>query len=604
MYIINQYKTQNILRNSKKLHTNLPQDVGVPCSVPSFKGNPVKAEPFLETTFNDVKSLYQKYHESLNEMSFQDIKKTTQNLTEETGHSRKEVLTAMQKLTQFASFRSITDIAEAMKKHDISYIGSACHIVEANLTDRVIFGHKEVKDAVLDTTGLNKLISYLFTRKGFAQLKPQGTVNAFFLDNQKITALEKLKESHPQIFEQFKQIPNLKFFMISGWDSGINFANRSKDLATETKKLLEYSDKTGMSIEDAIDNKIKKRIKTLGISPVVISKEGYASETCIYRQMSPDRMTEGEWFNLIDANSQVRSEDPIEQIKIKDTATKYLANNLTVYTPERLSLAAKDLHGNIVDFAAERGIKPKDIIYLEPQSEKSYSMINYIYKQTNDIPDNQFINVTDILYNREKLNEQQMVVILDDCTLSGDSLRTSSAEITKLVGKRTPKVFAFICGTDTSIKHFSTKHDKTLMVGEIVNTVPTKNFHLVNKKLEGAIGNSDYPSNGATCITFPYMSPDNNTAIASNIALLHNPLYRKENMLKIAFFKRNGIKHYNLTIDTIAKRSNKLTGTTPTYTTERIIEPKKPLKERFKELIHYDYFKELKDELNYLIFGC
>ena len=49
-----------------------------------------------------------------------------------------------------------------------------------------------------------------------------------------------------------------------------------------------------------------------------------------------------------------------------------------------------------------------------------------------------------------------------------------------------------------------------------------------DKNLKKVVGAPSY-SNNASSVVFPYMAPDNNSEIASNIALLHNLKYLSQN---------------------------------------------------------------------------
>ena len=538
--------------------------------------------PFLKTTCNRVKEFHKQYRESLGEVSLGNIRQIASDIERDTGHTKTEILFAMQQLTQFANIRSVKHISEVMLKNDISYIGNGALTLEAPKTGYKYTSGKELHDVVHDGTGLHRSLTYLLEHKGFGPLRKIGKMRtAYFLDEQKVGQLERLKEKDAEKFKHFINNPELKFFTISSWDSGINFVDRTKDLETETRKLLSYSDEMGLPVDEAIDAPLMERIRALGISPNVISKEGMPTERCVYNQMTPEKMTEAELYNVIDANAQVRAKNPVKLVQIKDDSVNYLANYFKVYTPETMSLKLKELHTSINEYAKEHGFEEKDIIYFEPHAVKSNALISYMYKRVNNLPEDRFANVREIVNKRVKL-DGKLVVFVDDCTITGESLNSEISATKRVFSKKQPKLYACVCGTTAAKNTFSYKNNNELIIADIINYIPTRRRSLSSERLHGALGGPDYGNGEATCLVLPYMAPDNNTEFASNIALLHNVNYRTSNPLIPRLFRdphknlnddgayvsmrtlrHEGVKNYNRMVDTIARKSNTLIGTSP-----------------------------------------
>ena len=564
----------------------------------SFTGLPAKPTAYMETTYKRALNLHKKYRESLGETSLRNIIEAVNNIESTTEFSRKTILTAMQKLTQFANMRSIRIIPETLSRHQVSSIGDSAfsnYKIYANATGKKNIVGQAAREAIFDDIGLHNTLGYLIEKKGFGSLSryKKHSRTGVFLDENKLAQFERFQKENPKAFRKYVSSPNLKLFLISGWDTGISIADKTKNLETETRKLLELAKKENVSIEEAIDLPLMKRIKKLGLNPTVIRTEGMASESCVYRQMAPEKMSENEFLSLIDSNSQIRSKDNVvNRYAHKDRSIQYLENDMKIYTPETLAKSIKMMHGKILDFASKRNIKPEDIIYVEPKRRKSFCIINYLYEKINHIPHERFVHTSALRDNKLDL-EGKLLVFLDDCTITGDSVCDLAYEINCIRSdklKKTPKLFSCVCGTVDAEKRFKRKNDFNLIIQDWLNFEPTTKSHLVDRTLEKSVGCSSFTGGDATCLVFPYMSPDNNTELGSGIALLHNALYRARALDKEGQIRHMGIKNYSDNVNDIAKLYNSLIGHLPQKTDktlETIIE-ENPLsfKDKFKEFIN------------------
>ncbi len=544
------------------MQKNTPQrpEAGKSCGV-NFCA---KTTPFIKTTAQKIREFHADYKKSLGEVSLNDVINTTDKIVSDTGHSRKEVLSAMQAVTQFANMRSMKNIASVLEDKKISFIGN-CGIrgLEVITSQHVARNENipELKKVVYDNIGLHNTVHYLVDKKGFGELQTTKNVYiAMLLDNRKVGQLEALKKANPKTYEKFIKIPNLKFFMISGWDSGINFINRNKNIEEETRKLLALSDKLGVPPDEAIDYSLLKRINKLGLNPEVIKKDGLSTDICVYNQMRPEQITTNELFNVLDANAQVRTDSDAIQHMNKETGINFIRNYLKIYTPETLSLSLKDLHEKVLKTAEERGYKQKDLLFVEPSPEKSYSVINYAYKEINKIPDEQFSDLESLRIYRSKTNGK-MLVFLDDCSISGDSLRETATYVKHITKEDTPKLFACVCGTERAKTRLSDKKNCDVIIGDMVKSYNASKFSFRKNKIQEQIGEAEYANGGNTCLIFPYMSPDNNIGLGANVALYHNVNYRMspgKGRLTIS-----GTKNINESSRDVAILANDLTGSIP-----------------------------------------
>lgn len=531
------------------------------CSGVSFCANPT---PFMKTTAQKIREFHTDYKKSLGEVSLNDIVNITNKISATTGRSKEEVLSAMQTVTQFANMRSMKNIAKTLEESKISLIGD-CDIKGLSSITSSYISHKDfvpaIRDVVFNNIGLHNTMYYLMARKGFGKLQTTKDMYcAIFLDNKKVAQLEALKRENPKTYEKFVKIPNLKFFMISGWESGINFINRDKDLETETRKLLKLSDKLKMPLDEVIDYKIMRRINKLGLHPKVIKREGLPNYTCVYNQMRPEQITRSELFNVLDANAQVRSKTIAEQVESKKAGIDFVKQHLKIYTPETLSKSLKGLHEKVLMQAKKQGYKSEDLLYIEPSPEKSYSLINYAYKEVNNIPDSQFLDISSLRIYRSKA-KGKMLVLLDDCSVSGDSLRETATLMRRITDDNTPKLFACVCGTEKAKKRFSGKKNFDVIIGDIVKSYKSSTFQLHSNRIQKQIGKAEYSNGGNTCLILPYMSPDNNIGLGANVALYHNVNYRMspgKGHLTIS-----GTKNINESSRDVAILANDLTGSIP-----------------------------------------
>ena len=561
-------------QNSAKNHSAAQNSV-------SFQG---VQNTMLRETMNSIDEIYSHYKTSLEEIPLKRIMDSVNTLKLTTGHDRKDILSAMQQLTNFSNIRSVREIAKVLERDNISCIFNSNKVFR---NDESYSNH--AVEIMKGNSGIHKTLEYLIVHKGFGNLDKFKTKKvAFFLDKKNIEALEHLKKECPDDFLKLIN-KDMRFYYLSGWDNGITFINRTKKLEAHTKSLLETSDKSGLPIDKVLDAQLLKRIHQLGISPNIISREGLPNEVCIYKRLAPEQMTKSELTNLVIANAKVRSKNasqiPEEQAQTAD----YLNSHLKVFTPESLSNMSVYLKVKVNNFAKEKGVEPKDILYVEPNTIKSNSLINHMYKTVNGIPDEQFITMSELVEYNKKLLKNNLLVFLDDCSITGNSINESIYMYLNDIRKEVPKLFVCYGSTANAKRVVNCEKNKkmniSIITGDYIPHVLTNKIHISNRKMEEVVGKPKYVQGEATCLVFPYMSPDTNTELASNIALLHNINYRLSNIM-IPYKKRNyrykqteplgfktsnqynhtGVKNYTEHVDNIAKEVNRLAGSEPVLT--------------------------------------
>lgn len=556
---INQY------HNTYKNNTIYTKKSNVLLSNVSFKGN-ITRSPIMTTTYDAAKKLYTDYEKSLNEVSIKDIKKSALNISTDMQIPIKDVLYTMQKLTQFANLRSVSKIGERLQKDNIATIGDTKGTItlKHRRTNSTI-PSPIIKNAIENDIGLHRTLDYLLIKKNISLLNPYKNLNnAVFLDDMKVSQLEELKENDKLAFEAYKKIPNAKYYVISSWDKGITFIDRTKNLETETRKILKETKETNKSIDEVIDAPLLDRIKKLGLKPNIIEIENLPTITGIYHQMAPEKMYRSEMFNLIDVNSDIKLESNNDlKLAGKKETVRYLRKNLKVYTPENLSSAIKRMKPKIDEYVKNRGKTEEDILFVLPDDSKSHYLINYMYAKINDIPNEKFVNTSTLKYNKT-LAKDKILILLDDCTLTGNSISTiiDNDLNSNIVNNSNSILFAFVCGNkNAKFKETNKKHRI------ILDNIKGLNIKTSSDEMNTLVGKSSFGKNKSFCLSFPYMGPDNNNELGTSIALYHNINYRTA---KNAFdLDEMGVKGVTTKIEKIFKETDKLVGSEPNITDKK-----------------------------------
>lgn len=469
-----------------------------------------KIIPFRESALAQFDKVYTNYHNSLNEVSIEDIKNAVTNIEKTTDYPREKILSTMQQATQFANLRSLDLVIKKLKKNDILNVGAIMH--QNYLTENMF--------------GLNRSLNYLITQKQMGSL--HGEDNAVFLDKNKIEQIKNCSDSLNEL--KYNNYKNIKFFVLSGFEDGINFLNRNKNLEETTRELLARKD---------IDEKILKETKALGIEPIIIKNEQEPTIENIYNQMRPEQMSKKELNATIDATLFDRISEQDKRCDVKSDVIQHLDNALMVFTPESIAKNLSEIHKNIIDFNKAQGKQKEDILYILPTEKKSYNLITHQYQLVNDIPQNRISDFID-LNLRSKDSQNKTFVILDDNTISGESLTESLMDLYKykssLEKHNNNIIIAPIFSTEEGInainKYIINNHRQSkdiLITNQKQHKAWNANIKDENS-LDLALGSTFYdfynPYPKKPCLIFPYMAPDNNSEFAANIALLHNVNYR------------------------------------------------------------------------------
>lgn len=191
---------------------------------------------------------------------------------------------------------------------------------------------------------------------------------------------------------------------------------------------------------------------------------------------------------------------------------------------------SKDLrlmNKKINDYAQKQN---REVVYLIPNKDiKSTDYLNYSYRKINNIDSSKFVHIDELnVYNKfnpERNEDNTLYVILDDCALSGNSMNSIINYDFMGTNDKTPVLFANLKCSDEALNNFmnASSHPAKVMY---IDRIHSK--YIGSDTLEDIIGEAAYQEE-AYAVVFPYMAPDNNCELGSNIALLHNPKYNSGN---------------------------------------------------------------------------
>ena len=489
--------------------------------------------PFKDSTLKRFDTVYQQYQDKLNEISKEDINSTIDKIANTTEYNKKDITEAMQLVTQFGNMQSVNIIGKTLENHEAGRIPNNGSVFKFFVKD------KSFNEAFSDNFGLNAGMHYLLNQKELYEIEPYNF--GIFLDDNKLQDIEKLKEKSPEALNDLKTWKNARFFVLSGYENGISFIDRSKSLESATLDLLNKAKEYNIPLSQAVDKDVLDRCDKLGIKPIIIKNENTPSVDNIYKQLRPEQISEQELNAVIDASVMKKIDNPKKQIDAKDGLVTYLENSLENYTPERMSKELKEIHSKIIETTKNLGKTPEDIIYIIPNDQKSYDLVDYQYQEINNIPKDKFVTLKSP-FSFDKLNpENKVLVLLDDCSLSGSSfLEEPNFEytMTSIRAKQNNNniIFAALYASDFAEEKIDRAiHKRKRQNHDIIikNNNDENNWHdnmekPLMKLTKEALGNSGWEAS-RYCLIFPYMAPDNNSEFAANIALFHNVNYRLNN---------------------------------------------------------------------------
>lgn len=493
------------------------------------------------TNLNDIPkvdsaSLYQKIQSQLRNPSTEDVEKVI-DILQKNGASPKEAAYALQVLTQFGN---VSALADALKSSELDINGF-------------------VRQKVVDT---NSALNYFCNNK--SQIALTGFDKGFVLDDSGLAYLESLS---PEKLQKFLSRSDVQFINLEGWDAGLTIYSQGGDISSISTKASEYISQAktlqtqeNISFEDAfkrvVNNATLERAAKLGITDITtISPTSATLENAapgnVVKNLTPLSVSEDTIDTKAEAISKALFSDAAKQAKAKELILGYLDSQADVYSPQRLGERMLEIDGQIKDTiktwtkADGSAYTMDDVYYLVPYTGKSYEQVLLQYAKLNGIDNDHIIYAA---ANSPDLPDGKIYVAFDDVVGSGQSMLNQSdgvnySKITDF-GERhfiLAPIISSSEGAQRILQGDST--DKSLVgiemkgrTGQDVLLVDESNTMTILKDTDfyqslsseeqtmmlqilDAFGGSKYGSTGfnskALSIIFPYMAPDNDSALAS-----------------------------------------------------------------------------------------
>jgi len=416
-------------------------------------------------------------------------------------NSEEEILTVMQKLTQWANYSCFKPLAN--KLNDI--------------------GFKSIY--ISKPSEANDTFYYLLVRKKLCKVDYKNNCSYKFISKNSLNNTQ-------------RYLKNEKFINLEGFDDGVNFLTDDNLLAPLTNNVLTQVNNLrrkniflsfNKALNKVLNGKIESELKKKHFVCETIRLEGSPTRETILKQMSPVMPKSKESLKNI-INVVANFFEPYAKnrnILLKTRLSQFYEQNIDVYTKQRLINLLKTMNENILKFQKEKNIPTENIYYLVANSHyKSDQLITRMFAKANKIPNEKIVFDYE---NIPKNKENSIVVILDDIAVTGDSLK--KIKIQNPPENQHILYCPLICHStalnnknEDISKLARSANDKILNAVLKLDETPESKDELVifNYFKPQPFNNNVIYDNGfqttkklGQCTIFPYMAPDNNADIAS-----------------------------------------------------------------------------------------
>ena len=460
-----------------------------------------------------VDDLYAKITRQLNIYSEKnledDIAKISKAVPEAT---LSEILTTIQKITQFANYSSLSDIAEQLTHNRIT---------------------------AFDSVGeLNKYFEYFHENKGLFKLSNS---------EEKLGSIVTLNDLNNkdtlQIITENVAANNLTLINLEGFSDGVNLFGDDRNLPLKAVSVLKKAKAFQTKYPDAdfaecvsfvLNNPIEAKLKKLGLSAIRVSIENPATKTGILKQIQPVVPSKERIKTTIESIADRYSITKRSYNNLSKSIAEYFNSNVQVYSKQSMIQALEELNNKIAEYLQSHNI-PKENLYLlqhRMRNVKSFDILMKMYKDLFNFPESRMIQADDV-QDLNKYPKNSAFLILDDIIGSGDSMIGTADYCTsaKKLNKDKFIIFVPITATETGLanvnkyitKHSRSKNDTIIFLDKNVLEKADgykifKNWYL---KMKSFLGSSNINDKGfkeqALNVSFPYMAPDNNSFISANL---------------------------------------------------------------------------------------
>lgn len=459
-----------------------------------------------------VDKLYSKITKQMNIYSKQnleaDIAKISKAVPDATPA---EILTAIQKITQFANYQSLSDMAQQLTRYQIT---------------------------AFDSVGeLYKYFEYFHESKGLFNLSQSEeklgcivTLNDLKNEN----TLQKIKER--------VAANNLTLINLEGFSDGVNLFEDDRILPSRAVNVLKKAKKVQLRYPDAdfaecvsfvLNTPLESRLKDMGLSAIRVSIENPATETGVLKQLQPILPSKERIKTIIEAIADDYSITNKSYKQLSNSIAEYFDSNIHVYSKQSMIKTLEKLNNKIDDYLQCHNV-PKEHWYLlqhRMRNVKSFDILVKMYKDMFNFPESRIVHVSDV-QDLNKYPKNSAFVIIDDIVGSGDSMIGTADYCTSAKKLNNDKfiIFAPITATRAGLeainkyieKHSRTKNDTVICLDEnVLEKIDDKKiFKNWYMNFKNCIFYSKINDKGfkeqALNVSFPYMAPDNNSFISAN----------------------------------------------------------------------------------------
>lgn len=484
--------------------------------------HPVARKKLNTNIDNFVENIYAKVSEKLQIFTEKDLDNTIEKIKSECPEAtEKEILIAIQKLTQFASYRSLKNIEKKLN--------------ELGITELASFGE------------LYKYFKYfqkereLFSLKESSDIKRGVIISSNDLNNKELMGRIKAYKNVPELKE-------LIFINLEGFSDGVNLFNDNEKLADlaikqikEAKKIQEKNKNLQFNdcIVKSLNDKIEKPLKNIGMQVYTLNSDSSPTKANILEQMRPVMPTKELLHSTIETIADSYTLEKNSYKKLSKDIAKYYDANVNIYSKQTIINDLKQLNKKIVSFMEKNNL-PKENIYIIKNTEddpKSFDIISKMYKELFNTPGQNIIRVADIS-DINSYPENSTFLIIDDIAGTGESMAelANYYKDARNISKKQHVIFAPITTTKYGINNIEKyikensreDSDKVIYLEKNVtdniyyNNIFDNLFMLKKLKKIKMLSKKGY-ENQALCTAFPYMAPDNNSFISSFLVNLFLP---------------------------------------------------------------------------------
>ena len=515
-----------------KLRPALEKDVFQKTSQISF-GKKDKEVDYVNTE-EFSKYFSGKIREKMNVKKVSEIENIINSVSLETGFDRDQVSEIVSRLTQFSSYKTLTEINKEVKKLDVSKIFDDGY--NFSLNKALIYAGCKKSQFI---KGNNKWDSF--------NGKKEDTY-VFFVDD---IFLKNYRKDDDIPFEEttvFDKVQNgkCKLAVVDGWNVKINgkytgygIFDKEKDLKTLTKAVVQKMQDEKCTLDEALNGDITREVKEIFGEdiPIHIIKNNSVKSTtsrAIQERMAPNMPDKYQIRSVIEeAPKKAIFEDEIkkeEEENAKTIIAKYFDNLFIPFSSETICEKLKEQYKNIQRYVESKGSTMDDVMYMVPSKGKSFNLILYQYAKINNVQPEQ-ITFLKHGYKPDKSVEDKFVVILDDMIGSGQTVTRQEFGYYSFIKKNKTKgiIFAPILAYSQGEKQVGfeigalRRRDKDVIMPVIRSDVAAwmkakDDYDGYWKSLFKSSSLGDGTDAQYCAVSFPYSAPDNNSGVSAALA--------------------------------------------------------------------------------------